>query len=344
MSTPRVSICLPNLNTLPYLAERIETIEAQSFGDWELLVYDSNSTDGAWEYFCELAIKEPRMRIWQGPREGTPGSWTPCIREARGEFVYIATSDDTMAHDCLEKMVQALDENPDCELAHCSIRIIDENGELGLDWWSGNSLFAKSSGDLAGRRHKRIAPLDGILCLLGDNVYTSATQLLIRRSLFEKIGYYQKDWGAVGDFHWNLRAGLAASTVHVPETWGGWRIHQAQATAGVELGSSGHRAKIDDMIEDVLEHSGRYVDAGYRGANFDRLETRARELRSYLREHARQATAVDRRIFVIRQALSGNRLAWQHLVSMLPGRTRWPRGAPEAVRSWFEDEMLILLP
>ncbi len=344
MSTPRVSICLPNLNTLPYLAERIATIDAQSFTDWELLVYDSYSTDGAWEYFCELAEREPRMRIWQGPREGTPGSWTPCIREARGEFVYVATSDDTMAGDCLEKMVDALDENPDCDLAHCPIKIIDENGEPGQDWWSGSSLFMKSAGDLAGCHHKRVAPFDGILCMLGDNVYTSVTQLLIRRRLFDRIGFYEKEWGAVGDFHWNFRAGLAASTVHVPDTWGGWRVHQAQATAGVELGSLGHQAKIDGMIDDVLNNLGDYVDARYYDGDFGQLEKRARELRNYLREHGGQPTATDRRIFVIRQALSGNRLAWQHLGSMRPGRTRWPRGAAEAVQSWFKEAVLIPLP
>lgn len=344
MSTPRVSICLPNLNTLPYLPERIATIEAQSFTDWELLVYDSNSTDGAWEFFCELAAKDSRMRIWQGPREGTPASWTPCIREARGEFVYIATSDDTMAYDCIEKMVRALDRNPDCDLAHCPIKIIDENGEPGQDWWSANSLFVKSSGTLAASYHKRIAPFDGVLCMLGDNVYTSATQLLIRRSLFEKIGYYERFWGAVGDFHWNLRAGLASSTVHVPDTWGGWRVHQTQATAGVGLGSIAHQTKIDDMIENVLYNLDDYVDARYRGANFEPFEKRAREVRCYLREHGQLETVADRRGFVIRQALSGNGLAWRHLASMLPGRTGWPRGANEAVQSWFDHAVLIPLP
>ena len=69
MTTPRVSICLPNYNTLPFLEERMATIYAQTFKDWELLVYDSYSTDGAWDYFSKLAASEPRMRIWQGSRE-----------------------------------------------------------------------------------------------------------------------------------------------------------------------------------------------------------------------------------------------------------------------------------
>ena len=74
-STPRVSICVPNLGTRPFLPERFETIFNQTFTDWELIVYDSYSDDGSWEYIQELAAREPRMRISQGPREGTPDSW-----------------------------------------------------------------------------------------------------------------------------------------------------------------------------------------------------------------------------------------------------------------------------
>jgi glycosyltransferase involved in cell wall biosynthesis len=194
LAAPRVSICVPNLNTRPFLAERFETIKQQSFQDWELLVYDSHSTDGAWEYIRELQSVEPRMRAWQGPREGTPGSWTPCIRRARGKFVYIATSDDTMPPDCLERLVSALEARPDCDIAHCRLRAIDEGGRDDTvlnDWWSHGSMFAQSSGPLLSRSHVRLAPFDGLLHLLGGSVYISITQLLIRRSLFDRIGFFE---------------------------------------------------------------------------------------------------------------------------------------------------------
>ena len=102
MTTPRVSICLPNLNTRPFLAERLATIFFQTLEDWELVVCDNLSEDGAWEYFTEQAAREPRLRIQQMPREGLYANWNNCIRLARGEFVYIATSEDTMAAECLE--------------------------------------------------------------------------------------------------------------------------------------------------------------------------------------------------------------------------------------------------
>ena len=271
MSTPRVSICLPNLNNRAYLEERIETIVAQTLADWELVICDNYSDDGAWEFFQEFAKRDSRVRISQEPREGMYANWNNCVRKARGEFVYVATSDDTMAPDCMEKMVKALDENPDCDLAHCPMKVIDQHGNPGRDWWSVSSLFAKSSRRFMNSRHKRIAPYDGILCLLGDNIYSSVTQLLIRRSLYEKVGLYKADWGSLGDFHWNLRAGLAASAVHVPDTWGGWRMHPSQATAAVGLNSPEHQAKIDAMIDDVLAAVDRYVDPSEHGGKFPEL-------------------------------------------------------------------------
>lgn len=252
---PKVSICLPNLNTRPYLPERFETIEAQSLQNWELVVCDSYSDDGSWEYIQDRAKSDPRMRIQQTPRNGIYAGINDCIRESRGEYIYIATSDDTFAPDCLEKLVSALDAHPECDLAHCPLLAIGENANESNNWWRNSSVFARSSGGWIDRAHVRQAPFDGILHLYGGNVYTSLTQLLIRRKLFDRIGLFEDKWGSISDFSWEMRAGLVADVVHVPDTWGGWRIHPAQATAGAGVGTHGWRIKIDDMIHDALSRS-----------------------------------------------------------------------------------------
>jgi len=271
-------------------------------------------------------------------------NWNNCIRQARAGFVYVATSDDTMAPDCLEKMVGALEENPDCDLAHCPMRVIDQHGAPGRDWWSVSSLFVRSAPGFEKLRHKRMAPYDGVLCLLGDNIYSSVTQLLIRSPLFDKIGYYKADWGSLGDFHWNLRAALATNTVHVPDTWGGWRMHPAQATAGAGLNSPQHQAKIDAMIDDALHALRQCPAAAVHDGGFAELAARARDVREHLRAHARHASPSARRWFLIREALAGKRAAWWQLAALMPGRVNWPRGAPQVVRSWFDREVLIPLP
>jgi glycosyltransferase involved in cell wall biosynthesis len=329
-ATPRVSICVPNLNTRPFLPERFETILAQSLPDWELLVYDSYSNDGAWEYIQELERREPRMHAWQGPRQGTPGSWTPCVRAARGEYVYIATSDDTMPPDCLEKLVAALDAHPECDLAHCQLRAIDEHGAEVTpvhDWWMRGSSFAVSSGPLLSSLHVRHAPFDGLLHLLGGSVYTSITQLLIRRSLFDRIGFFESTWGSIGDFNWGMRAGLVANSVHVPDTWGGWRLHSTQATAAVSLESAEHARKIAGMIRHAVDTCEHLLPPAVRRALASHWLREAEELRSLVLDIScrREQSLVQRRAYVAGRLCSGSAPAWEYVTSRVLGRrsTDW---------------------
>lgn len=332
MNEPLVSVCLPNLNTLPFLPERFDTIFKQTFQNWELLVYDSHSDDGAWDYIREVAAREPRIRAWQGPREGTPGSWNPCIEQAAGKYVYIATSDDTMAPDCLEKLVAALETYPECDLAHCGLRPIGELGGHFDDPWSREGLFTLSSGQLVDIPHLRMAPFDGLLHLSGLSVYISITQLLIRRDLFEKIGLFESRWCSVGDFNWDMRAGLVANTVHVPDTWGGWRIHEGQATSRVDYCSIQHQRKTQEMIDHAIETTKSLIAQ----ATFEQLQrkwlTSALRLRHFLngvREH--QDSKVARRLFILRELLRGEFAAFSHICARATKRPIWP----ETVKNWM---------
>ncbi len=227
---PQVSICLPNLNNQPFIRERLDTILNQTFQDWELIVVDGYSDDGAWEIIQEYARKETRMRLFQEQPEGIYQAFNSCIRKARGEYIYIATSDDTMTPDCLEKMVATLDKNTDCDLCQCRLEFIDENSETlpKNEQWSVNaSKYLNHWLDIP---HKRYAPHDGILHFAVLTVYTSLTQLLIRQQLFERIGYFQTGWGSMADFEWGMRASLLYNTVYIPEVLATWRKHSRQAT------------------------------------------------------------------------------------------------------------------
>lgn len=230
MPSPKISILLPNLNNRPFLEERVRTIREQTIGDWELVVVDNFSDDGAWEFLRDEAARDPRWRVCQAPRRGMYANWNNCVRLARGKYVYIATSDDTMSPDCLERLAAALDEHPECDLAHCKLRIIDENGDphpdLRWDKFYGPAYF----GARLDRSHIRLAPHDGLLHCGVRTVYTSITQLLIRKSLFERIGLFRTDCGSIADFEWGMRVSLAVHTVHVPAYLATWRVHPDQGT------------------------------------------------------------------------------------------------------------------
>ena len=254
---PKVSILLPNLNNRPYLDERIQTVMDQTQSYWELIIVDNYSDDGAWEFFKEWAEKDPRIKISQAPKQGMYANWNNCIRLAKGEYVYIATSDDTMSPEFLEIMVKALDEYPECDLAHCKLKIIDENGDphstLNWDKFYSTAYF----GDLINKKHIRAAPHDGLLHCGVRTVYTSITQLLIRRRLFDKVGLFLTDYGSIADFEWEMRASLVADTIHVPEYLATWRVHREQGTSLDFIDSSKHRQKFIEMMDHALNSAGK---------------------------------------------------------------------------------------
>ena len=228
---PLVSICMPHLNSRPFTQERLETILQQTVADWELIIVDSHSDDGSYEWLETRARDDRRIRLVQAPRDGIYANLNRALQLATGTYVYIATSDDTMTPDCLERLVEALEQNPDCGVAHCCLNIIDEQGQPvgSADAWK-NYLAQEYFGEWIHRDHIRQAPHDGLLHFGLLTIYTSLTQLLVRRSALERIGFFRTDCGSYADFEWGMRVGLTENVVHVPRALATWRRHGQQAT------------------------------------------------------------------------------------------------------------------
>jgi glycosyltransferase involved in cell wall biosynthesis len=332
---PLVSVLLPSLNHRRFLDERVESIFSQTLTDWELIILDGYSEDGSWEFLRELPHKDARIRAGQAPREGIYPAWNKCLQAASGRFVYIATSDDTMPPDCLEKLVAGLEEHPDCDLAHCPLRVIDESGRESADWWR-HGIFARSSGTLLGRKHIRRAPLDGLLHLSGENVYVSITQMLIRRSLFDRVGQFESRWGSEGDFNWHMRAALLANTVHIADTWGGWRQHSGQATAGVNLFSANRFRNVNDMIDDALRRSEPLLaDAVQRRlAGWARAAKESRCLDFEVRE---RTDLLRRRLFLLGRLACGSASARIYMSRWIRHLPQWPETAHEIIGRWLRN-------
>jgi glycosyltransferase involved in cell wall biosynthesis len=310
----------------------METIFNQNYKNWELIVSDNFSDDGSWEFFEGVAAKDRRVSIMQAPL-GMYDGWNDCIRRARGKYIYIATSDDTMAPDCLEKLVAALEIHPECDLAHCNLRAIEKSGREFDLGWSRDSLFALSSGPLIEIPHLRMAPFDGLLLMSGQTVYWSITQLLIRRELFDKVGLFESGWGSVGDVNWEMRACLVANTVHVPDTWAGWRVHPGQATSKVDNCSIEYERRIQEMIDHAIWATKSLVPP----ATFERLQKKcshnALSLRHFLRAVGERRSKASRRLFVLRKLLRGEFAAALHVCVRITQRPHWP----EAARRWTQQ-------
>ena len=105
---PRVSIIVPNFNHEPYLAQRLDSIFGQVEQDFELIFLDDASTDRSLEVF-ERYADDPRVRaVFNETNSGCPFvQWNRGFELARGEFVWLAESDDFAEPDFLSALLAA---------------------------------------------------------------------------------------------------------------------------------------------------------------------------------------------------------------------------------------------
>lgn len=334
---PLVSICMPTFNSEAFLEERLASIGSQAFSDWELIVMDSASDDATLQMIEAFAKRYPKVYIHQAPRDGIYTNINRAIKAASGKYVYIATSDDTMSEDCLYSMVMALESHPGCGLAHCKLRRINPDGsDESPNWWDTHSTFARSSGPLLNQDHMRLAPHDGLLHMLGHIVYVSLTQLLIRKSLFDQIGYFKSDWGSVGDFNWDMRASLTTNTVHVASTWASWRLHPGQATAQAGIGNDSHHERIDAMVWHAIENRKDSLGPAMYSSLIAREIGRWEQARRFMKQHRDEKSAMRRRVDLARHLMSGNWAARQQLKNTLRRGPGLAVEMPHVLRSWVE--------
>ena len=178
---PKVTVVIPNYNHARYLPKRLESVLGQTFRDTEILFLDDASPDNSREVF-ERYADDPRVRsIFNEQNSGnTFVQWNRGFREAKGEYIWIAESDDFAEETLLAELVDVLDRHPNVGLAYCQSKIVDSEGTLlptpdpGRDQQRWTSDYLNDGGDECAR------------CLINANSIPNASAVLLRRSVVEK--------------------------------------------------------------------------------------------------------------------------------------------------------------
>jgi glycosyltransferase involved in cell wall biosynthesis len=135
---PRVTVGLPVYNGQKYLEQAIDSILAQTYGDFELLISDNGSTDRT-EAICRAyAARDPRVRYLRYEQNrGAAWNFNNCVHMAESEYFKWQCYDDLLEPTMLEACVPVLDAEPEVVLAYPRTRIVDDVGEtIGL--WGDN--------------------------------------------------------------------------------------------------------------------------------------------------------------------------------------------------------------
>lgn len=126
--TPRLSVAMPVYNGGADLRLAVASVLAQSFGDWELLLIDDGSTDGAIE---ALRLEDSRVRVIRdGGNRGLAARLNQAIGLARGELLVRMDADDISHPERFARQVAFLDAHPEVDLLGTAAVVIDADGRV----------------------------------------------------------------------------------------------------------------------------------------------------------------------------------------------------------------------
>ncbi len=174
--SPRVSIGVPVYNGERYLGATLDSLLAQTFGDFELIVCDNASTDGTEAIARACAARDARVRYVRHERNlGPPRNYNHAFDLSCGEYFRWFPSDDLAAPESVARCVEVLDREPSVVLAYPKTTLIDEDGRVIRDYE--DRLHLQSP-----------CPSERFAQLLRDMVLCNAQYGLMRAAVLRRIG------------------------------------------------------------------------------------------------------------------------------------------------------------
>jgi glycosyltransferase involved in cell wall biosynthesis len=228
-SVRRVSVIAQCYNHERFLRECLDSIQQQSWTDFELIIVDDCSTDASVEVIRRwIASERPDTTLLALPENlGVSGSLNAAIREARGEFVIRVSTDDVWEPTLLQELVARFDAlPPQYGAVYADASRIDEDGN-------------RLSGDFIAAYHGGIAPEGEVFLALCATNFVPAATIMMRRAVLAKVGPFDESL-AYEDWDMWLRIAEHHPFGFVPKTLARYRIvqHSLFRTLFVEGGQT----------------------------------------------------------------------------------------------------------
>jgi len=215
---PKVSVIIPTYNRAHLIAETIQSVLAQTFRDFEVIVVDDGSTDNTSDIVSPFPV-----RYFQQENKGPSAARNKGIELARGDYVAFVDSDDILLDKALQKSVEVLDAHPEVGFSYGQWYRMDENRRTcGLI----KSSFLNRSSIVDGKQ------------IIREMLFTYRIPLsttMVRRCCIQAIGGFNEKMRFSEDrcFHINLARKYPAA--YIAEPLMKYRVHSGGLCAAPNL-------------------------------------------------------------------------------------------------------------
>lgn len=126
---PLISVILPTYNRMQYLPAAVESVLAQTYGNWELIIADDGSEAPTREYLRGLQRDSRVSLMWRAHSANPGAARNAALQVSQGEYVAFIDSDDTWMRNKLETQLAAMLASPQCQWSYTDHIAVDSRGE-----------------------------------------------------------------------------------------------------------------------------------------------------------------------------------------------------------------------
>ncbi|MFZ5569090.1 MAG: glycosyltransferase family 2 protein [Thermodesulfobacteriota bacterium] len=180
MSSGGFSVVIPLYNHEKYIEAAMESVLRQSVRPAEIIVVDDGSLDGSASVAAGVARRHPEVVVcWSQRNQGAHQAINSGLHRATSEFVAILNSDDAYHPRRMEICLALLKKHPEAAAVATGLSFMNESGRsVENAWYRQARAFYDQDGDMA-------------LALLNGNFIMTTSNLVLRKSVFEEVGYFQ---------------------------------------------------------------------------------------------------------------------------------------------------------
>ncbi len=234
-ANPMVSFIVPCYNLGHLLAECVNSILSQTYGNFEILIMDDCSPDDTPEVARSFADSRV-IHVRNQPNLGHLRNYNKGIRMARGKYIWLISADDLLRSDrVLGRYVRVMEDHPEVGYCFCAGCALNDHEETGI---IPSSRYREEDGIFRGREF--------LVDLLKGNFILAAAGMA-RKECYEKVSYFPEDMPYGGDWYLWCVFALNFDVAFFAEPMVNYRVHDLSMST--ILAKKNMRAIFADIIE-----------------------------------------------------------------------------------------------
>jgi glycosyltransferase involved in cell wall biosynthesis len=227
---PLLSVAIPTYRGAAHLAAAIESVLAQTFSDYELIIVDDNSPDNTANIVA--SYPDPRIRYLRNENNlGPQGNWNRCLDEARGKYFKLLPQDDILMPECFAQQIAVMEEDTieRIALVFCARRIIGPADRVVMERGYPGGKRGTTNGVSVTRRCVRY----------GTNLIGEPGGVLFRTALARRVGAFDATNPYVIDLDYWFRLLAQGDAYYLPQPLASFRVSSGSWSVAIGGGQTG---------------------------------------------------------------------------------------------------------